>query len=175
MRPGALVVVASLALGACGKSGFDEPVEVGVLDPIELDCGARAPEVVSFGPACQYATMGSTTGEDLPLMICAQAASAVGALRMVVAKPAAVSLGQAIPLGGDDPVVTVDLTALAGSLLIQTVGQQATTGAVVLDQLDLGHSLSGHFVGATVQAQPDPPFPCRFSDAEFSALAPGGG
>jgi hypothetical protein len=129
---------------------------------LQLDCSPRVAEVAHFDASCQY------IGSELPTLTCPQSASKPGSLQVTVLLPAQVTAGQQLALDGANPVVKVDAAAVAGDLLVESMAGGGA-GYVVFDQFTPGRVLSGSFVGATVQMQPDPPFTCRLSSAHFDA------
>jgi hypothetical protein len=125
-----------------------------------------------FSSSCQYALAGAPIAgmPDLPLIICGQAGGP-GSIRMEILRPAAIAAGQMVPLGGSDPVLTLDLSAVASNHLIESLGAQGT-GFVVFDRFELGKIIQGRFVDGAIDVKPDPLFPCRLSGAEFAAVRP---
>jgi hypothetical protein len=95
----------------------------------------------------------------------------VGAIGLTVAKPERVRIGEAIPLGGSDPVVLLGVASSSvreGELIQDIPGGES--GAVIFEEFEVGRVLRGRFLGAGFRTGPSPPtHGCRISDAEFVA------
>jgi len=136
-----------------------------------VDCRPRIDSLVHYETRCQY------IGSVLPQMGCGRVldegpGGAGGVIDITVRKPDSVRIGDPIALGGMDPIVSIDMT-FVGPDLIGSL-QSSEHGHVVFDEFDVGRILRLELDGVTVQARPDPPFSCAFSQATFTAdLGPG--
>lgn len=183
-----LVTATLLPLGACdgrlpaadtdaGGDVHGSAEDAGLQAFIEVDCSPTIPAVGRFLPRCQYTDVtfeGETTAA--PTAECERLNDAggwVGRVEVNIRHPERVVLGAPAPVGGNDPTVTISVASGSVAMdLVQAIpGSEA--GSIVLDEMVPGSRLRGRFADVRFTRYPNPPgYPCRLSNAEFSAERP---
>ena len=164
----ALIAIAwSAACGGSNDAG-DSTDPTDPLPNIELDCAPEINEPGRFGPDCQI------VGSDDVIAQCDHVSEpgSAGTIRIVVHKPERIVIGTPAFIGGNDPVVSIDVASYSvrQGALVQTV-EGTQEGAIVFSHFEPGRSLRGHFAAVGFRTNPPPTIACHLADAAFVASA----